>query len=79
LDDLKVLENTEHDRADKSESKIRGHDTELADVRTENHRKPPEVTPVVRFQHSHSFATGSFANAEIKGPRENIGFQWSFG
>jgi hypothetical protein len=60
LDDLQVLENTEHDRADKSESKIRGHDTELADVRTENHRKPPEVTPVVRFSTFAFLRNGQF-------------------
>jgi hypothetical protein len=39
---------------------------------------PKVRTPVVRFQHSYSFSTGSFANIEIKGPLENIGFQWSF-
>ena len=33
----------------------------------------------VRFQHSHLFAAGTFANVGILGPLENICFQWIFG
>jgi hypothetical protein len=68
-DESYVLENTKHDRADKGESHVCRHNAQLADERTQGHRKPPEVrSPVVRFQHSHSVSAGSFANVEIKGP-----------
>ena len=40
---LSFLEHSQHDRADKGESQIRGHHAELMDVRTKGHWKSPRV------------------------------------
>jgi hypothetical protein len=34
--------------------------------------REPSLELVVRFQHSHPIAAGTFANVGIKGPPENI-------
>jgi hypothetical protein len=80
-DESYVLENAEHDRADKGECDIGRHNAQLADKRTKGHRKPPGVrTPVVPFSTFAFLLSGRFfANVEIKGSLEDISFQRSFG